>query len=218
MVRIHPSILAADLSCLCEAIKQAEEAEVSAIQIDVMDGHFVPNITFGPKMVKDLKARTNLPLEVHLMVEDPLNWVDIFADSGASTIIAHMEATPHLDRFIQLVRRNNLLCGVAINPSTSVYEVKEILPLVDILVLMGVNPGFHGQAMVSYLPDKLKRAKALTSEIAPYILLEVDGGVNEKNASLLVENGADILILGAAFYQNEKRKELVSFLRSLSRA
>ncbi len=216
MVRTHPSILASDLSCLCEAVRMAEEAGVSALQVDVMDGHFVPNITFGPKTVKDLRARTDLPLEVHLMVEDPLRWVEPFSESGASTLIAHIEATSHMDRFIQLTRKKGLSCGVAINPSTPLEAVKELLKLVDILLLMGVNPGFHGQEMVSYLPDKLQRAKKLLSEYAPQVLIEIDGGVNETNAPLLVKNGADILVLGASFYLNPQRRELISFLNSIS--
>ncbi|MBT9165056.1 MAG: Ribulose-phosphate 3-epimerase [candidate division WS2 bacterium] len=216
MVRIHPSLLAADLTCLRESITMAEEAGASALQIDIMDGHFVPNLTFGPKTVEDIRKHTSLPLEVHLMVMDPLRWIKPFYKAGANSLIAHYEASPHLDKFIQQCQALDLLCGVALNPATSIAVVEKIVKNIDVLLLMGVNPGFHGQQMVSYLPEKVNNSKAWFKEMNPHLLVEVDGGVNETNAPSLIQEGADILILGASFYLNPKRNEFVKHLFQLS--
>ncbi len=216
MIRVHPSLLAADLTCLREAILLAEEAGVSALQIDVMDGHFVPNITFGPKTVEDIRKHTSLPLEVHLMVEDPVRWIESFYKAGANSLIAHYEASPHLDKFIQQCQDLDLICGIALNPATNIAVAEKVVKNIDILLLMGVNPGFHGQQMVPYLPEKVKNSKAWFKEINPHLLIEVDGGVNETTAPTLVLEGADILVLGASFYLNPKRSEFVKHLYQLS--
>jgi len=216
MVRIHPSLLAADLTHLREAILMAEEAGASAIQIDVMDGHFVPNLTFGPKMVEDIRKQTSLPLEVHLMVYEPIKWIEPFYKAGANSLIAHYEATPHLDKFIQQCQDLDLICGVALNPATDIAVVEKLVKNINILLLMGVNPGFHGQPMVPHLPEKVKKSKAWFKDINPRLLIEVDGGVNETTAPTLIQEGADILILGASFYLNPKRREFVKHLYQLS--
>lgn len=216
MVRIHPSLLAADLTRLSEAVSIAEAAGVAALQVDVMDGHFVPNLTFGPKTVEDLRKHTNLPLEVHLMVFEPEKWIEPFYKAGANSLIAHYEATSQLNEFIEQCRSLNLICGVALNPATGIEVMEKLVRDIDILLLMGVNPGFHGQQMFPFLPEKVKDSNKLFKALNPRLLIEVDGGVNETNAFSLIKEGADILILGASFYLNPHRNEFVKQLLQLS--
>jgi len=200
MTRIAPSILSADFTRLGDELRAAEAAGVDRVQIDVMDGRFVPNITFGPLAVRALRPLTRLTLEVHLMVAPPEGFIDQFAEAGADTLIVHQEATPHLHRAIQQIHGCGKKAGVAINPSTPAGVLSEVLGDVELTLVMTVNPGFGGQ---DFIPETLGKIRELRRTLTARGLgceLEVDGGIHEQTAPLVVAAGADVLVAGSAVF------------------
>ncbi len=198
---IAPSVLSADFACLARAVTEVAEAGADWIHVDVMDGHFVPNLTFGMPIVAALRRITSLPLDVHLMIEAPERYLEAFARAGADRLIVHVEACPHLHRVIQAIRGLGLRAGVALNPATPLSALEEILPEVDQVLIMTVNPGFGGQAFIKRMLDKVRRARRMIDTLGQFIELEVDGGVGPENAPTLVEAGATVLVAGASIFE-----------------
>jgi ribulose-phosphate 3-epimerase len=195
-IEIVPSILSADVGRLAEQVKEAEAAGADRIQVDVMDGHFVPNLTFGPLVVEAVRHATELPIEAHLMVERPELFIEMFAKAGASLIQVHVEATPSLYRTVQAIKDLGLEAGVAINPATSVEALREIVAYISIVNVMTVEPGFGGQKFITHSPEKIRRLRAF----APDIDIEVDGGIDATTAPLVVGAGANILAAGSSVF------------------
>jgi len=195
-----PSILAADFGHLAEEIARAERGGAGAIHVDVMDGHFVPNLTLGPAVVKAVRRATSLPIDVHLMIQEPDRFVDSFIDAGASWISVHVETTPHLQRTISHLRARGIRPGVVLNPATSLSSLDEILPEVDYVLLMSVNPGFGGQAFLPSSLGKVQRLRRIVQERGLRVQIEVDGGVDLDNARSLVDAGAELLVAGSAVF------------------
>ncbi len=200
MALIAPSILSADFARLGEAVALAEKAGADLVHIDVMDGHFVPNLTLGPQLVASLRKMTRLPLDVHLMIDDPRAFIPAFSEAGADWISFHLEASAHLHKDVSLVRELGRKAGLALNPATPISLLEEILPDLDFVLLMSVNPGWGGQR---FIPSARKKIKALGTRIRERgldVLIEVDGGVNLGNFEDLVADGADVLVAGSAIY------------------
>lgn len=213
MTKIAPSILSANFSKLGEEIKEVELAGADYIHVDVMDGHFVPNITIGPLIVEAIKPVTNLPLDVHLMIENPDQYIRTFAKKGASIITVHQEACPHLHRTIHLIKDMNVKAGVVINPATPIKMIKEILPYVDLVLIMTVNPGFGGQSFIHEMIPKIKAISELKEKNNYHYEIEVDGGVNIETAKLCTDVGADVLVAGSAIFNQKDRKKAIEDLR-----
>lgn len=200
-VKIAPSILASDFARLGEEVEAAEQGGADWIHVDVMDGHFVPNITVGPPVVRAVRACTSLPLDVHLMIEHPDRYLEAFVEAGASVVTVHQEACVHLHRTLQRIRELGGKAGVAVNPATPLESVAEVLPLVDLLLVMSVNPGFGGQTYIEASTQRLQRARALLDAGAPTAELEVDGGLEASNAAMVVGAGASVLVAGSSVYR-----------------
>ena len=200
MIKIAPSILSADFTRLGEQVLAVESAGVDRIQIDVMDGRFVPNITFGTQAVASLQPLTRLTLETHLMVEPPEDFIEAFAEAGADTIIIHQEATPHLHRAIQQIHALGKKAGVAINPSTPAVLLSEVLGSLDLVLVMTVNPGFGGQEFIMETLPKIREVRRQIEEKDFNCEVEVDGGINLHTARLVVEAGANVLVAGSSVY------------------
>ncbi|HEX6780034.1 MAG TPA: ribulose-phosphate 3-epimerase [Ktedonobacterales bacterium] len=203
MALIVPSILSADVARLGEQVREAEAGGADRLQIDVMDGRFVPNITFGPLVVEALRPLTSLPLEAHLMIIEPERYVEDFAKAGADVIIVHQEVSPHLHRTVQQIKQLGKAAGVAINPATPAGVLEEILPDLDLVLAMTVNPGFGGQDFIPIL-SKLRRLRQMINTQRPGCDLEVDGGIHAQTAPLVVEAGANVLVAGSAVYNNRE--------------
>jgi ribulose-phosphate 3-epimerase len=203
LIRIAPSILSADFLRLGEEVQAAEAAGVDRVQIDAMDGRFVPNITFGARTVAALRPLTRLVLEAHLMVEPPEDFIEDFARAGADTIIIHQEATPHLHRAIQQIHALGKKAGVALNPSTPACLLSEVLAMLDLVLVMTVNPGFGGQEFISETLPKIRQIRDQIRERGLSCELEVDGGINTETAPLVVRAGADVLVAGSSVYGSE---------------
>ena len=200
MVKIAPSILAADFACLGEEIAKVEDAGADMLHVDVMDGHFVPNLTIGPAVIKAIKSATNLPLDVHLMVEQPDRLLPDFIDAGSDNLTVHVEACRHLHRTVQSIRDAGVQASVVLNPATSLHTLDEILQDVDMVLLMSVNPGFGGQR---FLPSTLGKIRLLRAQITQrqlQVAIEVDGGVKADNAAEIRAAGADVLVAGTAIF------------------
>jgi ribulose-phosphate 3-epimerase len=202
MVELVPSILSADFSKLGLEIEAAERGGGSAIHIDIMDGHFVPNLTMGPPVVKSLRKVTNLPLDCHLMIENPDDFISEFAEAGASWIGVHYEACRHLHRTLQLIAQHEMEPAVVINPATRVDLLIEILPMVHHVLVMSVNPGFGGQKFIPFSLDKIRQLVELRRELDLNFRIEVDGGVAPDTIGLVVEAGADLLVAGSAVFDS----------------
>jgi ribulose-phosphate 3-epimerase len=200
LIKIAPSILSADFTRLGEQVLEVQAAGVDRIQIDVMDGRFVPNITFGTQAVASLRPLTRLTLETHLMVEPPEDFIEAFAEAGADTIIIHQEATPHLHRAIQQIHSLGKKAGVAINPSTPAGLLSEVIGNVDLVLVMTVNPGFGGQKFIMDTLPKIREVRRQIEEKGLKSEVEVDGGINVETAPLVVEAGADVLVAGSSVY------------------
>jgi ribulose-phosphate 3-epimerase len=200
-VRIAPSILSADFAHLADEITAIEQAGADLVHVDVMDGHFVPNLTIGPPIVEALHKVTSLPLDVHLMMTNPDAFIREFAEAGATYLTVHVEACPHLHRTVQSIKEKGVKAGVTLNPATPLTSIEEILPDVDLLLIMSVNPGFGGQRFISRILDKIKQARAMINRTGRSVLLEVDGGVKVDNAAAIVAAGADILVAGSAIFE-----------------
>ena len=216
MVQIAPSILAADFANLGNAIRLVESAGADVIHVDVMDGHFVPNITMGPPVVASIRKVTTLPLDVHLMIEDPDAYVQPFADAGADWISVHVEACRHLDRTLQLIRSCGAKPGVVLNPATSLSTLDETLRLVDYVLVMTVNPGFGGQRFLPYTLEKVQRLKKVIQHKGLSAKIEVDGGIGLENVPDLVRSGADILVVGSQIFGAPDPAEALRKLKALA--
>ena len=195
-IEIVPSILSADLGRLTEQVKEAEAAGADRIQVDVMDGHFVPNLTFGPLVVEAVRKATKLPIEAHLMIEHPELFLEAFAKSGATLIEVQIEATTSLYRTVQTIKGLGAKAGVAINPATPVEDLRDILPDIDLVNVMTVEPGFGGQKFIGHSPDKIRRLRVLSSVVE----IEVDGGIDARTAPLVVAAGATVLVAGNSVF------------------
>ncbi len=200
MVSIAPSILSADFLKLKDEIKAVETAGADLIHVDVMDGHFVPNITIGPMIVKAIRSTTSLPLDVHLMIENADSYIPAFSDAGSDIITVHAETGCHLFRTLDVIKSHGKKCGVVLNPATPVSAVEDILTEIDLLVVMTVNPGFGGQHYISSMTKKIERARALLDAAGASAELEVDGGVKAENASMIARAGATILVMGTEIF------------------
>lgn len=212
-VKIAPSILSADFSRLAEEVADVEKGGADWLHVDVMDGHFVPNLTIGPVVVSALKGKTKLPLDCHLMVSRPEDWVDEFAKAGARIITVHVEATAHLDRLISKIREKGCLAGVSLNPATPVSALTEVLSMVDLVLVMSVNPGFGGQKFIESSVRKIEDLARTRRERGYKFLIEVDGGVNAENAAQLTAAGADVLVAGSAVFSAPARGAAIAALR-----
>jgi ribulose-phosphate 3-epimerase len=213
MVKIAPSILSANFLKLGEEIKVAEKAGADIIHIDIMDGHFVPNITIGPFIVESIRKITSLPLDVHLMIEDPDTYLRDFIKAGADYVTVHLEASVHLHRTIQWIREGGVKAGVSLNPATPVWSLEYILSDINLVLLMSVNPGFGGQEFIPQMIDKISALRKLIEQKGLSTLIEVDGGINLDNAKSVASAGADILVMGSAFFNAEDYKEIIRRLK-----
>ncbi|MCB9159471.1 MAG: ribulose-phosphate 3-epimerase [Caldilineaceae bacterium] len=201
-IQISPSILTADFGNLAAEIKAAEAGGADMIHLDVMDGAFVPNITFGPLLVRTVRRMTDLPLDVHLMVEDPDRYLDVFVDAGANLLTVHVEATRHINRTLQHITALGCGAGVALNPGTAVESVREVIPFVDMVLVMSVNPGFGSQRFIETSTSKLRRMRQLLDQLNPVCALQVDGGVDARNIDDVVRSGADVIVVGSAVFND----------------
>jgi ribulose-phosphate 3-epimerase len=202
MIQLAPSILSADFTRIGEAVRLAEEAGADVIHVDVMDGHFVPNLTLGPQAVASLKKATRLPLDVHLMVERPGDFIPLFLEAGADWVSFHVEASSHIHRDIGLIKDAGRRAGVALNPATPILLLGDILGDLDYVLLMSVNPGFGGQKFVEATHRKISELRRWAREQGLTLPIEVDGGINTDNAGRLIADGADILVMGAAIFRS----------------
>jgi ribulose-phosphate 3-epimerase len=217
MIKIAPSILSADFSRLGEEIRAAEKAGADLIHVDVMDGHFVPNITIGPLVVKAVKKVASIPLDVHLMIEDPDKYIKDFAESGADIITVHSEASVHLHRSIQNIKECGVKAAVSINPATPLSNIEFIFPFVDMVLLMSVNPGFGGQKFIPEVLQKIKQLKSLITGSKLKVEIEIDGGITVENVAEVQAAGADIVVMGNAFYNSKDYAETVKIVRERCR-
>jgi ribulose-phosphate 3-epimerase len=213
MVKIAPSILSANFSKLGEEILAVEKGGADYIHIDVMDGHFVPNITIGPLIVEAIRPITKLPLDVHLMIENPDQYIEAFAKAGADYITVHVEACRHLHRTIHHIKSFGVKAGVVLNPATPVTSIEHIIGDVDMVLLMSVNPGFGGQKFISEVLPKIRKVKEIADEKGVAVEIEIDGGVNPETAKLCMEAGATVLVAGSAIYNEEDYAKAISLIR-----
>ena len=211
---IAPSILSADFSVLGEEIAAVEAAGADWIHIDVMDGHFVPNITMGPGVVKSLRKMTVLPFDVHLMVENPEQYIQPFAEAGSDRITVHMEALIHLHQTVSQIKELGLKAGVSLNPATPLSFVESILTDIDLLLIMTVNPGFGGQQFINTMLPKIRQARELIDRFAPAVLLEVDGGVTLTNLPAILKAGADVLVAGASIFGSGNYRDTIGKMKA----
>ena len=214
MKLIAPSILSADGGKLGEEIAAVEKAGADWIHVDVMDGHFVPNITMGPAIITALRKVTKLPFDVHLMIKNPDRYVESFAHAGADYITVHVEAADHLHRTVELIKKTGRKAGVSLNPATPLGSIEEILPDIDLLLIMSVNPGFGGQQFIQNSLDKIKRAGKMLAQLPQKPLLEVDGGVTLLNISTIARAGADVLVAGAAVFGTNEYTQTIAALKT----
>jgi len=202
-LKLAPSILTADFGRLAEEVQAAEAGGADAIHLDVMDGRFVPNISFGPDIVSAVRAATSLPLDVHLMIEEPERYVDAFAQAGATGITVHLESSRHIHRTVQRIVELGCRAGIALNPASPIECVREMSPFVDLVLVMSVNPGYGGQQFIETSTSKLRRVRKLLDELNPTCDLEVDGGVGIHNIGDVVRNGANVIVVGSAVYNDQ---------------
>lgn len=213
MIKLAPSILSADFARLLEDVKKVEKAGCEYLHIDVMDGHFVPNITLGHAIVKSLRKDVNMVFDTHLMIENPDNYIKDFVDAGSDLIVVHAEACRHLHRTIQNIKSYNVKVGVALNPATSIESIKHIIEDVDMVLIMTVNPGFGGQSFIESMLEKIKELKQLIDDKNLNVDIQVDGGIKPDNIHKVVEAGANIIVAGSAIFNSENIEETVSLMR-----
>jgi ribulose-phosphate 3-epimerase len=215
MSLLAPSILAADFSNLANQIRAVEIGSADLIHCDIMDGKFVPNITFGPKIVSTVRKLTKLPLDVHLMIENPQNFINDFANAGANFITIHQEGVYHLDRVLNSIKELNIKCGIALNPGTPVEAIFPVLHLADLVLVMSVNPGFGGQKFIEYTLEKIKLLRKIREAENHNYKIEVDGGINSKNIQLVKNAGTDIIVAGTSVFKNEDITAAATELKNL---
>jgi ribulose-phosphate 3-epimerase len=211
MVKVYPSILSADFSKLAEEINIVEKAGADGIHIDVMDGHFVNNITIGAPIVKSIRKSTNLFFDVHLMIENPEKYIKDFADAGANSIIVHVEAVKDIKFVIDQIKSYGIKAGISINPDTDIPDI-EILRLIDLILVMSVNPGFGGQKYIDSVTDKLRKLKIIKEENFLNFEIEIDGGINAENVAVVIENGVNTIIAGSYIFNAENKKTAIETL------
>ncbi|MDO5714256.1 MAG: ribulose-phosphate 3-epimerase [Tissierellia bacterium] len=213
MVKISPSILSADFTNIKKDFRMMEDGEADLIHVDVMDGHYVPNITFGPPVVKQYRNLTEIPFDVHLMIEKPEIYIEDFVKAGADILTIHSDATIHTHRVIQQIKSYGIQAGISINPGQGLEDIEYLLPYLDLVLLMSVNPGFGGQSFIPETLEKIKILKEMIRKKAPNVLIEVDGGVTLDNAPTIVEAGADILVAGTAIFKAKDPKSMIQKLK-----
>jgi ribulose-phosphate 3-epimerase len=211
---IAPSILSADFARLADEVAAVERAGADLLHVDVMDGHFVPNLTVGPPIVEALKKVTKLPLDVHLMITNADAFIQEFAEAGADYLTVHVEACPHLHRTVQSIKERGVKAGVTLNPATPIASLQEILPDVDLVLIMSVNPGFGGQKFIPSALNKVAAARAMLDRIHSRALLEVDGGIKAENAAQVVAAGATVLVAGSAIFSQRDYAGTIAALRA----
>ena len=213
---LSPSILSADFSNLGEQIRLLDEAGAQYVHIDVMDGMFVPSISFGMPVIKSIRGCTERIFDVHLMIEEPDRYIDDFAEAGADLITVHAEACKHLDRTVSAIKEKGLLAGVALNPATPLSEVEWVLPKVDMVLLMSVNPGFGGQTYIPYVTDKIRELKKMIDKKGLKTDIEVDGGIHHENVTEVLDAGANIIVAGSAVFRGDIEENVERFLSILN--
>ena len=213
MIRIAPSLLSADFARLDEELRSVEDA-ADVLHLDVMDGHFVPNITIGPPVVKALRGRTRLPFDCHLMIEEPQKYIDRFLDAGADMISVHVEAEPHLQRALQMIRDGGAKAGIAINPATAAESLSQAIEFCDYVLVMTVNPGFGGQSFIEPVVPKIRHIARMIRERGVAVAIEVDGGIDARTAPLVVAAGASILVAGSAVFGQADRVRAIETIRN----
>lgn len=214
-IYIAPSILSADLLKLEEQVKLVADNGADLIHIDVMDGHFVPNLTFGPNMVAAVKRVTNIPLDVHLMITNPDRYVEDYARAGADILTVHQEVCHHLHRVIQQIHAAGMKAGVSLNPSTPVAMIEDVITDVELVLVMSVNPGFGGQQFIPRSLEKIRQVKMMAEKAGKQLMIEVDGGINPETARLVVESGANVLVAGNAIF---KQPDIVAAMNDIKKA
>ena len=215
MAYLAPSILSADLIKLKEQIEIVEQHGADLIHVDVMDGHFVPNMTFGPSIVKAVKKITRLPVDVHLMVTNPMQFVEWFAAAGADYLTIHQEACWHLDRAVNRIKALGCKAGVSLNPATPVSTIEHVLKNLNLVLIMSVNPGFGGQQFIPYVVEKIERLNALRLQQKADFLIEVDGGIDEQTAKIVLQAGADVLVAGSSIFETASIARATHTLKSV---
>ena len=214
-IKLAPSILDADFTCLERELRKIESGGADLIHLDIMDGNFVPNISFGPRIVESIKSNTSLPLEVHLMVEKPENHIKSFINAGGDIIIVHYETSKHLDRLIQTINEADVKSGIALNPATPLNVIEYLMNKIDFLLLMTVNPGFGGQKFIPEMFGKIEKARKIIDNQKKSISLEVDGGINYNNISKVIEAGAEIIVVGQIISKSANPEETIKKIKNI---
>ena len=216
MVEIVPSILSADFARLADEIARAEQGGARILHLDVMDGHFVPNLTIGPPVVESIRKSTKAHLDCHLMIENPERYAEIFVKAGANSVSVHYEACRHLDGTLELIRKAGAMAGVVLNPATPVEVLEDILPVADYVLLMSVNPGFGGQKLIPYVLDKVRKLRRMRTEKGLELPIEIDGGVHRENLADVVRAGCDWIVTGSAVFHSQDVEATVREMREIA--